>query len=88
MENKLPENLYLGIELGSTRIKCSLIDENGNNLENGIFNWENSFIYGNWTYDLNQAIYGVGQCYLDLKKKIKLKYGSTLNNLKQLVFLQ
>lgn len=82
MENKLPENLYLGIELGSTRIKCSLIDENGNNLENGIFNWENSFIYGNWTYDLNQAIYGVGQCYLDLKKKIKLKYGSTLNSLK------
>jgi Sugar (pentulose and hexulose) kinases len=82
MEKLLPENLYLGIELGSTRIKCALIDEFGNNLENGVFNWENTYLDGNWTYDLNQALYGVGQCYLDLKKNILLKYGKKLTSLK------
>ena len=34
---------YLGIELGSTRIKACLIDETYNPIATGGFEWENKF---------------------------------------------
>ena len=34
-------NTYLGIELGSTRIKAVLIDAKGTPLASGSFEWEN-----------------------------------------------
>ena len=40
----------LGIELGSTRIKGVLIDDCGEVLAVGAFDWENSLVNGIWTY--------------------------------------
>ena len=40
----------LGIELGSTRIKAVLIDENNNPIASGSYEWENRLENGIWTY--------------------------------------
>ena len=42
-------DIFLGIELGSTRIKAVLTDDSGLVLGIGIHDWENSFIDGIWT---------------------------------------
>ena len=42
----------LGIELGSTRIKAVLIDENNNPIASGSYEWENRLENGIWTYIL------------------------------------
>ena len=46
---------YLGIELGSTRIKAVLIDQKHNVVGQGGFTWENRFENGIWTYPLEEA---------------------------------
>ncbi|MDO5329260.1 MAG: FGGY-family carbohydrate kinase [Coriobacteriia bacterium] len=58
--------MYLGIELGSTRIKAVLIDEDGNVLASGGHDWENHFENGVWTYPLEEAWEGLANCYADL----------------------
>lgn len=65
----------LGIELGSTRIKSVLIDENGNVLATGIYDWENSFINEVWTYSFEEIHTGLRGCYNSLKKEVEKKYG-------------
>lgn len=70
------ENSYLGIELGSTRIKAVLIDEKGQMLASGGHNWENSYISGNWTYDLEEVWQGIQSAYKDLMHDVIEKYDS------------
>ena len=41
---------FLGIELGSTRIKAVLINEQHLPLSSGSFDWENRLEDGIWTY--------------------------------------
>ncbi len=48
MNNKTKS--YMGIELGSTRIKSVLIDEKGTVLATGAHTWENRLENGLWTY--------------------------------------
>lgn len=67
----------LGIEFGSTRIKAVLTDFSGNVLAVGIYDWENSFIDGIWTYSLDEVKKGLRGCYSDLRKKVEDKYGIT-----------
>ena len=43
-------NKFLGIELGSTRIKAVLIDENARVLAQGGYEWENSLVDGLWSH--------------------------------------
>lgn len=43
---------YLGIELGSTRIKAVLIDDSFSVIASGSKQWENRFENGCWTYSL------------------------------------
>ena len=43
------KNTVLGIELGSTRIKAVLLDENHIPVASGSHEWENSFVNGVWT---------------------------------------
>ena len=50
---------YLGIELGSTRIKAQLIDERGRPLASGGYGWENQLVDGLWTYPLEQVWEGL-----------------------------
>ena len=49
----------LGLELGSTRIKAVLIDENHLPIASGSFSWENTLANGVWTYSLEDAVAGV-----------------------------
>ena len=44
----------LGIELGSTRIKSVLIDENAFVLAQGSYSWENVLNDGYWSYSLEE----------------------------------
>ncbi len=43
---------YLGIELGSTRIKAVLLDGAGHSLVQGVWDWESCYTDGYWSYDL------------------------------------
>ena len=71
----------LGIELGSTRIKAVLLDENRKPIASGGFNWENKLVNGIWTYSLEEVREGMRACYADLKKDVKEKYGVTLTRI-------
>ncbi len=50
------EKSVLGIELGSTRIKAVLTDENHIPVASGSYMWENSLIDGIWTYSLELSL--------------------------------
>ncbi|MCL2425721.1 MAG: FGGY-family carbohydrate kinase [Oscillospiraceae bacterium] len=51
--------VFLGIELGSTRIKAVAIDQSGKPLASGGFDWENRFENSVWTYRLEDAWHGI-----------------------------
>ena len=42
----------LGIELGSTRIKAVLIDQENKPIAQGSHSWENQLVDGLWTYSV------------------------------------
>lgn len=69
---------FLGIEFGSTRIKSVLINEKGEILAQGSFEWENKLENGIWTYSLDLAKEGLVSCYKELKCDYKNKYSTTL----------
>ena len=71
-------NTILGLELGSTRIKAVLIDENHNVVASGSHGWENRLEDGVWTYHLEDAVKGVQACYSDLRQDVEKKYGEKL----------
>lgn len=71
-----------GIEFGSTRIKGVLIDDAGEVLAVGGYEWENSLVNGIWTYGEDEFFAGLKGCYSSLKKDVKDRYGITLKNLK------
>jgi len=50
---------YLGIELGSTRIKAVTIDGNHKPLSGGDYTWKSSYENGIWTYDLAEVWVGL-----------------------------
>ena len=67
----------LGIELGSTRIKSVLIDENANVIAQGAHDWENKLENGFWTYSLEDVWAGLQSSFADLCKN----YGSPIESL-------
>ncbi len=66
------EKRYLGIELGSTRIKAVAIDENHKPVSTGDYTWAASFENGIWTYDIRQAWEGLKTALsgIDCREKI------------------
>ena len=70
----------LGIELGSTRIKGVLIDENHQVIASGSYGWENDLTDGVWTYELSDAVAGVQACYAQLKADAEKKFGKPLTS--------
>ena len=76
----------LGIELGSTRIKAVLIDEEHHPIAQGGFGWENQFKDGVWTYSLDLVWTGLQACYADLKEEVRKTYGVTLKKFKAMGF--
>ena len=69
---------YLGIELGSTRIKAVLTDDKGAVLASGGYGWENSYIDGIWTYGLDEVWTGIQSAYRELSELVNQKYGTEL----------
>jgi len=59
MKGKFKMNTYLGIELGSTRIKAVAIDETYNCVSSGDYTWQADFVNGIWTYDLDKVWQGL-----------------------------
>ena len=72
------QNTFLGIELGSTRIKAVLIDENHLPVASGSYLWENDLVDGVWTYPLEKAVAGIRACYSSLRQDVESRYGQTL----------
>ena len=72
------KNTVLGIELGSTRIKAVLLDENHVPVASGSHDWENRLENGIWTYSMEDIHTGLQACYADLKRDVKDKFGVTL----------
>lgn len=64
------DNCVLGIELGSTRIKAVLIDENHIPVASGSHHWENRLVNGVWTYSMDDIHAGLQSCYANLVKSI------------------
>ena len=71
----------LGIELGSTRIKAVLIDQENNPIAQGSYSWENQLIDGLWTYSLEAVWNGLQNCYADLRANVKEQYGTEIESL-------
>jgi len=71
-------NAVLGIELGSTRIKAVLIDENHNPIASGSYNWQNRLEDGVWVYSIEDACTGLRSCYGALRQDVEKRYGQTL----------
>lgn len=76
----------MGIEMGSTRIKAVLIDENHNPVAQGSHDWENRFENGVWTYRLDDVWEGLRDAYKNLKEDVFEKYGVRLTRLKSMGF--
>ncbi len=72
---------YLGIELGSTRIKAVLISDSSEPIASGSYEWENKLENGIWTYALDEVWKGLRGCYGDLSRDVKEKYGEEITTL-------
>lgn len=71
----------LGIELGSTRIKAVLIDENHRPIAQGSHEWENQLVDNLWTYSVEAIWNGVQNCYADLRKNVREQYDEEIETL-------
>ncbi len=71
----------LGIELGSTRIKAILIDEDNNPIAQGAHEWENQLVDGLWTYSTEAIWYGLQDCYAHLREDVKNRYDIEIEDL-------
>ena len=70
----------LGIELGSTRIKASLIAPDTTPLASGSHAWENQLKDGVWTYDMEDVWKGLAACYASLVDDVRARYSLELDD--------
>lgn len=75
---------YLGIELGSTRIKAILINRQHQVLATGSSTWENRLQDGYWVYDMEQVWSGLQAAYADLKRNVGEVYDCQLTKVKSM----
>lgn len=71
----------LGIELGSTRIKAVLIDEENKPIAQGSHTWENQLVDGLWTYSIDAVWNGLQDCYAGLRSDVQRQYGVEIEKL-------
>lgn len=73
---------FLGIELGSTRIKACLIgDDPWNVVGTGTHQWGNRFVDGLWTYSLDAVWEGIQAAYADLVADVERRFGTAPRSL-------
>lgn len=71
----------LGIELGSTRIKAVLIDQENKPIAQGSHEWENQLVDGLWTYSVEAIWHGLQDCYANLRENVKRLYDTEIEEL-------
>ncbi len=71
----------LGIELGSTRIKAVLVNEENEPIASGSHDWENQYVDNIWTYHLDDIWKGVQDSYTQMANDVKTKYGVELTTI-------
>lgn len=71
----------LGIELGSTRIKASLVAPDGARLAAGSHTWENQLENGIWTYAMRDVFAGIAGCYASLVDDVARRFEVPLRSL-------
>lgn len=76
----LSNKTALGIEFGSTRIKAVLVDDKNAPIASGSYDWENKYVNGIWTYDLEDIWKGLQGSYQDMAKDVKEKYDLELTS--------
>ena len=69
---------YLGIELGSTRIKSVLIDSETNVVAQGAYEWENELVDGLWSYSLENVEKGLQASFANLAEAYRDRFGEDL----------
>ena len=70
-------HMFLGIELGSTRIKAVIIDDADAVLATGTFTWENRPLADDvWTYDLADARKGLAAAYASCADDYAARHGA------------
>ncbi|MEG1873367.1 MAG: FGGY family carbohydrate kinase, partial [Ruthenibacterium sp.] len=69
---------FLGIELGSTRIKAVLIDASHQVLASGAHDWESKQKNGYWTYALEDVWTGIQKAYSKLAAQVLQVYAKPL----------
>jgi sugar (pentulose or hexulose) kinase len=68
----------LGIELGSTRIKASLIAPDSTPLASGSHAWENRLEDGVWTYSIGDVETGLAAAYASLAADVRARHAVDL----------
>ena len=58
----------LGIEFGSTRVKAVLIDKAFRVLAEGVYDWENRFEGGYWTYGHEEILTALRASFASLQE--------------------
>jgi sugar (pentulose or hexulose) kinase len=76
----------LGIELGSTRIKASLIAPDTTPLASGAHAWENQLRDGIWTYDMADVWTGLAGAYASLVADVRARHGAELQTVAAMGF--
>jgi sugar (pentulose or hexulose) kinase len=71
----------LGVELGSTRIKAVLLDNEQRPIASGSYAWENRYENGIWTYHLDDVWTGLQACYRQLSDDVFARYGLRLQSI-------
>ncbi|MDP4094957.1 MAG: FGGY-family carbohydrate kinase [Bacillota bacterium] len=66
---------FIGIELGSTRIKTVLIGADNTPVASGSHDWENSYINNIWTYSLDDIWRGVQDSYRKMADAVREQFG-------------
>lgn len=69
---------FLGIELGSTRIKAVLTGPDFAPVASGDFGWENRYENGFWTYHMDEVWSGLSAAFTALAADVKARYGAPL----------
>lgn len=70
----------LGIELGSTNIKSTLVAADGTPLASGSSGWENTLVDGHWSYALDSVWEGVQESYRNVASAVEKEYGVPLTS--------
>ena len=76
----------LGIELGSTRIKASLIAPDTTPLASGLHGWASALVDGVWTYDMADVWTGLAACYASLVQDVHDRYAIDLTTVAAMGF--